>query len=134
MRTIWTAERDAQLLALWPDHSATELGLQLGKTRNAIIARVHRLKQTQFACVKLRRLRREIREHRRQLTNEIIETALRGGVARNLAIVLAQQNGSAYADIALAVGLSRQRVRQIVAKGILKRSATQYTRNSGQAA
>jgi GcrA cell cycle regulator len=45
--SLWSAERDAQLRALWaqdaPRLSATKIGAAMGLTKNAVVGRAHRL-------------------------------------------------------------------------------------------
>lgn len=42
-RFTWTDEAIATLRALWPDHSASQIGEKLGKTRMAVIGKANRL-------------------------------------------------------------------------------------------
>ena len=44
MSHYWSAERDARLIALWPDHSARDIASMIGAvSRNAVIGRAARL-------------------------------------------------------------------------------------------
>jgi GcrA cell cycle regulator len=43
--TNWTGEEMARIAQLWPDYSASQIGEKLGRSRNAVIGVVHRLRE-----------------------------------------------------------------------------------------
>lgn len=39
----WSRQEDARLLAMWGKHTCREIALELGRNRNAVIGRAHRI-------------------------------------------------------------------------------------------
>jgi hypothetical protein len=123
--TIWTAEKDRQLRRLEAAGlSAAQIADRIGTTRNAVIGRSVRLRGLIFPS-QLRRHRREqaLRAARLRRDKERTAVALAAmrraiarGTPRDVAIVSAVQAHVTYQAIADELGLSRQRVQQIVAR------------------
>lgn len=124
--TVWTAEKDKQLQRLKAAGlSAAEIADRIGKTRNAVIGRSVRLRGLIFPS-QLRRQRSEqaLRAARRRHGKErtavalaAMRRALAKGAPRDVAIVSAVKAHATYQAIADELGLSRQRVQQIVSRG-----------------
>jgi hypothetical protein len=123
--TIWTAEKDRQLRRLEAAGlSAAQIADRIGTTRNAVIGRSVRLRGLIFPS-QLRRQRREqaLRAARLRRDKERTAVALAAmrraiarGTPRDVAIVSAVKAHVTYQAIADELGLSRQRVQQIVAR------------------
>jgi hypothetical protein len=123
--TIWTAEKDRQLRRLEAAGlSAAQIADRIGTTRNAVIGRSVRLRGLIFPS-QLRRQRREqaLRAARLRREKELTAVALAAmrraiarGAPRDVAIVSAVKAHVTYQAIADELGLSRQRVQQIVAR------------------
>jgi hypothetical protein len=123
--TIWTAEKDRQLRRLEAAGlSAAQIADRIGTTRNAVIGRSVRLRGLIFPS-QLRRQRREQALRAARLRREKERTAvalaamrraIARGTPRDVAIVSAVQAHVTYQAIADELGLSRQRVQQIVAR------------------
>ncbi|MEN6535701.1 MAG: GcrA family cell cycle regulator [Bryobacteraceae bacterium] len=120
---MWTPARDAELLRLWPQRSASKIATKLGTTRNAVIGRYHRLdgRYAEKIAAAQEAARDETEKRRaaaRAVEATIISTMiaqLARGVARNEAILQARRAGARFEAIGDAVGVTRQRVKQIVA-------------------
>jgi hypothetical protein len=123
--TIWTAEKDRQLRRLEAAGlSAAQIADRIGTTRNAVIGRSVRLRGLIFPS-QLRRQRREQALRAARLRREKERTAvalaamrraIARGTPRDVAIVSAVKAHVTYQAIADELGLSRQRVQQIVAR------------------
>jgi hypothetical protein len=123
--TFWTAERDKQLRRLEAAGlSAAQIAGRIGTTRNAVIGRSVRLRGLIFPS-QLRRQRREQALRAARLRREkersavwlaAMRRAIARGTPRDVAIVSAVKAHVTYQAIADELGLSRQRVQQIVAR------------------
>jgi hypothetical protein len=123
--TFWTAERDKQLRRLEAKGaSAAQTADRLGTTRNAVIGRSARLRGLVFRSqVEKRQSERAVSAARRSQQKQRVEKALEamrramaGGVPRDVAIVSAVKARATYQAIGNELGLSRQRVQQIVSR------------------
>jgi hypothetical protein len=122
---FWTAEKDRILQKLEAaGHTARQIGARLGATRSAVIARSARLRGVVFRC-EVERQKREkaqqmARHRERKRRIEAALAAMRRGVAsgmeRNAAIALAVEARATYQAVADALGLTRQRIHQIVSR------------------
>ena len=123
MTSFWTPSRDRKLRNMWGERRAIEISIELGTTSNAVIGRIHRLLGTyQEKIAKQLVIAREIAQQRRKAQDArqriILARMLAriaSGSARNKAIAHARAQGASLQAIGTAVGLSRERVRQIVA-------------------
>jgi hypothetical protein len=123
--TFWTAERDKQLQRLEAAGlSAAQIADRTGTTRNSVIGRSVRLRGLIFPSQR-QRLRSERALHAARLRQQKERTAVSlasmrraivKGTPRNAAIVLAVKAHVTYQAIADELGLSRQRVQQIVSR------------------
>lgn len=124
---MWTKNEDAQILKLWPSKSAAQIGMMLGKTRNAVIGRYHRLSETRFPYEArkqaLQRARRERRIAERTKRNHgalsLMHRAMQRGASRDQAIKIARKQGASLRAIAADVGVSYQRIQQVMANAAL---------------
>jgi hypothetical protein len=120
---MWTAARDDELMKLWPTASASEIATKLGTTRNAVIGRVCRLEgryADKIAAIQRQqrdetKKRCEAIEAKEAVIIEKMRQNIARGVRRDDAILQARQSGARLQTIGDAVGLTRQRVQQIVA-------------------
>ena len=116
----WTAAQDEMLLKLWPTYSASTIGAKLGKTRNAVIGRVHRLNRVTFPHeIRKRQHRAETiakNRKRQEKAVAILNAAMWRGTPRNEAIKLARRHGAYLRVIGQALGISGERVRKILAE------------------
>src|SRR5439155_11553950 len=118
----WTAEKDAALKRLWPTKSASEIGLALGTTRNAVIGRYHRLQGSYAGYVSpstkelyaRRAAARKARHVKETRAIEEMKKRMATGLGRNDAIRLARKSGARQQVIGQAFGMSYQRIGQIV--------------------
>ena len=123
MTSFWTPRRDRKLRNMWGKRRAIEIATELGTTSNAVIGRIHRLLGTyREKIAKQLTVAREIAQQRqkaRDARQRIIVTRMLeridSGSSRNKAIARARAQGASLQAIGTAVGLSRERVRQIVA-------------------
>jgi hypothetical protein len=118
MSAPWTRDRDKRLLRLQAKGlSASQIADQLGTTRSAVLGRSARLRGVVFPS-ETRRGKLSTRR-RSNLGTDAALTAMGRGIARGLrrdkAIISAVRSGASYQAIAEDLGLSRQRVQQIVA-------------------
>jgi hypothetical protein len=123
--TFWTAEKDKRLQRLEAAGlSAAQIADHIRTTRNAVIGRSARLRGLIFPS-QLRRHRREraLRAARLRQQKErtavllaSMRRAIAGGMPRNTAIVSAVKAHVTYQAIADELGISRQRVQQIVSR------------------
>ena len=125
--SFWTPERDRRLQALEEKGlSASAIAEKLGTTRNAVLGRSQRLRGltvTYKAYVeKQQELRaanepqRRQRERRIQAALTRLRSDLAKGVPRDVAIVAGRKRGATCRVIANELGLTRQRVHQIVGR------------------
>ena len=123
---MWTLELDKALLDLWESHSAEQIGTRLGRTRNAVIGRYYRLIKRKFPSDVRREQRKRDKSQRRaekKLARNLaalalMHRAMSGGASRNQAIRMARKNGATLQAIAADLGISRERIRQLVANPI----------------
>jgi hypothetical protein len=123
MTSFWTPRRDRKLRNMWGKRRAIEIAIELGTTSNAVIGRIHRLLGTyQEKIAKQLMVAREIAQQRRKARDArqriIVARMLEriaSGSSRNKAIARARAQGASLQAIGTAVGLSRERVRQIIA-------------------
>jgi hypothetical protein len=120
--SFWTPHRDGKLRKMWGSCKASEIATELGTTPNAVIGRIHRILGTyqekiaeQLATAQeVARRTRKLREKRQRA---IVVTMLRrivAGSPRDKAIARARAEGGTLQSIGTAIGLSRERARQIV--------------------
>jgi len=123
--TFWTAEKDKQLRRLEAAGvSAAQIAGRLGTTRNAVIGRSARLRGLIFPSqMQRQRSERALRAARLHQQKERIAASLTSmrrviakGTPRDMAIASAVKAHVTYQAIADELGLSRQRVQQIVSK------------------
>jgi hypothetical protein len=140
--TFWTPEKDRQLQRLEAaGHSASQIADRIGATRNAVIGRSVRLRGLTFPS-QLRRERaaraaRAARLHQHKERIAAALTAMRRllarGTPRDTAIVAAVKARATYQSIADELGLTRQRVQQIIARHAGERRSSAWSRKSGDA-
>ena len=119
---MWTPEQDAELLMMWPDHSASQIGKRMGVSRCAVIGRYHRIQRTytgrvfpsqekeqQFRCEKMRQ-----RNALRASVIAELAQSIACGTPRDEAIKEAVSKGATQQSVARAIGVTRQRIHQIV--------------------
>ncbi len=123
--TFWTSERDRQLRRLEAAGlSAAQIADRLGTTRNAVIGRSVRLRGLTFPSqIQRQRTKRasraaHVRQQKEQaaLTLAAMRRLIARGTHRDTAIVSAVRDQVTYQAIANELGLTRQRVQQIVAR------------------
>src|SRR5580704_11718302 len=123
--SIWTTERDKQLQRLEAaDLSAAQIADRLGTTRNAVIGRSVRLRGVIFPSkIRMQRTERAARaerldQQRRRIAAPLasMQRAIARGTPGDMAIVSAVKAHVTYQAIADELGLTRQRVQQIVAR------------------
>jgi hypothetical protein len=124
MAWAWTPERDAQLLALQAQGlSAAQTAVKMrAPSRNAVISRHHRLRGTKFPYLVL--MEEEARRRRDEKQAALRQTEapplaelkrqIARGAPRNRAIRVARAKGCRLETIAAVIGVSRERIRQIV--------------------
>jgi hypothetical protein len=118
----WTAERDAELLRRWESQSASEIGREMGVTRNAVIGRYHRLQRSYAGYESKQRIEKRHESAARmkealkleQSAIERMKARIASGIERDSAIRLAVRDGARQIAIALDLGMTRQRVSQII--------------------
>ena len=116
---MWTPEQDAELLRRWPTESANEIALAIGGvTRNAVIGRYYRLTGRYTEQIKEKqRLSRERTSQKRAAARSAAAKVLermKSGQTREQAIIATLRDGALQADVAEMLGITRQRVSQIV--------------------
>src|SRR5260370_13616705 len=123
--TFWTAEKDKQLRRLEAAGlSAAQIADRLGTTRNTVIGRSVRLRGVIFPSqIQRQRTERALQAARLHQQKERTAVSLASmrrvvarGTPRDMAIVSAVKAHVTYQAIADELGLSRQRVQQIVSK------------------
>src|SRR6202162_1889890 len=123
--TFWTTEKDKRLQRLEAAGlSAAQIADRLGTTRNSVIGRSVRLrglifpsqlqKQRSERALRAARLRQQ--KERTAVSLASMRRAIARGTPRNVAILLAVKAHVTYQAIADELGLSRQRVQQIVSR------------------
>jgi DNA-binding CsgD family transcriptional regulator len=122
-RTHWSPARDKRLLKLLrAGLSAAEIGERMGTSRNAVIGRSARLRGIIFPS-QVRRAEEELalrnaRRKEKKRRNEIMLSAMRHALAqrmpRDQVIAKAVKAGLTYQAIGDELGISRQRVHQIL--------------------
>lgn len=116
---MWQPCEDRELLELWPSHSASEIGRKLGRSRNAIIGRFHRINRT-YNDKKMARARRESAEKTtsRRLKEVVVISEMKrriaAGADRNSEIVRAFNAGAGQPAIGDVFGVTRQAISLIV--------------------
>lgn len=114
---LWTAAEDRALKAKRANGmSASRIAKDLGKTRNAVIGRWHRLQQTyveyEASCSLASRKATEARmlEHQRKEADAIrqLKRDIVAGVAPQTAIMKARQAGARWTAIGQTFGVTRQ--------------------------
>ena len=123
--SFWTAEKNKQLQRLEAAGlSAAQIAERTGTTRNAVIGRSVRLRGLIFPSqIQRERSERALRAARLLRQKErtaaslaSMRRAIARGTPRDVAIVLAVKAHVTYQAIADELGLSRQRVQQIVSR------------------
>jgi hypothetical protein len=124
MSAPWTAEKDKQLLKLLAKGlTARQIGERIGMGRNAVIGRSARLRGLVFPYTARRKKRDQARRRERELKRKRVtdaalaamRRAIAKGIERDDAIVAAVEARATYQAIADELGLTRQRIQQIVA-------------------
>ena len=125
MAAFWTAEKDKHLRRLEAAGlSAAQIADRLGTTRGAVIGRSVRLRGLVFPLqLKRQRTERTLQAERLHQQRERTATSLASmrrvitrGTPRDVAIVSAARAHVTYQAIADELGLTKQRVQQIVAR------------------
>lgn len=122
--SFWNDRRDARLKASWGKQSASQIAVAMGTTRNAVIGRIHRIKGTYQpkidADAAASREATERAKAERDESHRNIVAAMLGkigaGYPRNKAVIEARKQGATLEIIGQAIGVSRERVRQIEEK------------------
>ena len=123
--TFWTAEKDKQLQRLEAAGlSAAQIADRLGTTRNAVIGRSVRLRGLIFPSQTQRqrterasRAERLDQQRKRMAASQAsMRRAIARGTPRDTAIVSAVRAHVTYQAVADELGVSRQRVQQIVSR------------------
>jgi hypothetical protein len=131
--TFWTSEKDKQLRKLEAAGlSAAQIADRIGTTRNAVIGRSVRLRGLVFPSqVQRQRSERALRAARLHQKKERTAASLAAmrrvmakGMSRDVAIVSAVKGRVSYQAVAEELGLTRQRVQQIVAARLGARPAS----------
>ena len=120
--SFWTPRRDGKLREMWGKRLASEIATELGTTSNAVIGRIHRIMGTykekiakqQAAARKAARKRRKSQEARQRAIVATMLKRIAAGSPRDKAIARARAEGGTLQSIGTAIGITRERVRQIV--------------------
>jgi hypothetical protein len=123
--SFWTPDRDQKLRRLEGEGlSAAKIAEKLGTTRGAVLGRLHRLSGAALTYPSYIRQEKEARaraaarmKERKRITDAAISKMrheIARGVERNQAIAKARKTDATLKAIGDAVGLTRQRVRQIL--------------------
>jgi hypothetical protein len=116
----WTPQEDARLQAgLAADKSYSEIAKTMGRSRNALLGRAARLAEKAFPSEQARRdevarKRASKAKERTEMRDAVIAQMRR--LPRRSAILFARSAGLTYREIAMGVGLTMQRVQQIVTR------------------
>lgn len=122
---FWTERRDRLLIALQEGgQSASQIAEQVDATRNAVIARSNRIRGVKFPCDvarlkgqrELARQKRAEQKARDKAALAKMRTMLQSSADPRSAISAALKAGASGARIARALGISKQRIHQIVNK------------------
>jgi hypothetical protein len=122
---FWTTEKDRQIQRLEAaGFSAAQIADRLGTTRNAVIGRSARLRGLVFQSQREKERRERatraerLRKHEQGIADTLAQMrrAMAKGVPRNVAIVSAVKAHATYQSVGDELGLSRQRVEQIVSR------------------
>jgi len=124
---FWTVERDEKLRRLEGEGlSAAKIAQKLGTTRDAVLGRLHRLSGVALTYPSYIRLVKETRARsaaRMKQTERLTKTVIPEmkqeivrGMDRDGAIAKARKAGVTLKVIGDALGLTRERIRQITAK------------------
>jgi hypothetical protein len=123
--TFWTAEKDKQLRKLEAAGlSAAQIADRLGTTRNAVLGRSVRLRGLTFPSqIQRERTKRALhaadlrqREERAALSLASMRRLIARGTPRNMSILSAIRDQVTYRAIGDELGISWQRVQQIVTR------------------
>jgi len=122
--SFWSPKTDAQLKALEADGlSAAKIAAKLGTTRASVISRSQRLRGLSLTFPYYLRERDELRARTAARIRKMegmlskLRRDLTRGVARNEAIIKARKAGVTLNAIGEVLGLTKERVRQIVDRG-----------------
>ena len=122
---FWTGKREADLLKFkQAGLSASQIGLKLGCTRNAVIGKIHRLAGTVFAGDVRRaaeerdaaRFKEAERLKRERAAIKAMKAAIRAGMDRGQAIDAAVESGATFPAIGRELGFSQQRAHQLACR------------------
>jgi hypothetical protein len=122
---FWTTEKNRQLQKLeTAGLSAAQIAERLGTTRSAVIGRSARLRGLIFPSQVRRRQREKalgaarLRERKERSAAALLamQRAIRQGTPRNVAVATAARAGATYKAIGDALGVTRQRVQQMVSR------------------
>lgn len=121
---MWTRTENAELIRLWPTHSASEIAAKLGKTRNAVIGRLHRNNGTYagriYGADVVRREQTaaalKLKGARQQQCLTQMKKNIAAKMPRNVAIKLAVENGATLRAVGAVIGITGQAVGLIVLK------------------
>lgn len=121
---MWTRTENAELVSLWPTHSASEIAAKLGKTRNAVIGRIHRNNGTYAGRLYGAEIARREQvaealklksEHQKRCLAQMKKN-IAAKMPRNVAIKLAVKNGATLRAVGAVIGITGQAVSLIVLK------------------
>ncbi len=123
--SFWTAERDRRLQTYEGEgFSASVIAERMGTTRNAVLGRSQRLRGLTVTYDGYIRKQQEVRAEAKEKGREkerrsrgIIERMradIVKGKSRDAAIVFAVERGATYRAVANALGVTPQRVQQII--------------------
>jgi hypothetical protein len=126
--SFWSPDTDTRLQRLEAEGlSAAKIAEKLGTTRNAVIGRSQRLRGLYRTFPFFLRREREARarsaarqKERQRKTDAVLakfRQDLARGVARNVAMIQARKAGATLQAIGDVLGLTKERVRQIVDRG-----------------
>jgi hypothetical protein len=121
--SFWTRRRLGKLRQMWGKRTAIEIATELGTTRNAVIGRFHRMMgsyeeanaKRQAVAKEVARRKRKLKEGRQRAIVATMLKRIGAGSPRDKAIARARAEGGTLQSIGTAIGLTRERVRQIVA-------------------
>ncbi|MDB5552829.1 MAG: hypothetical protein JWL86_2813 [Rhizobium sp.] len=123
--SMWTKELDSRLVeAKAQGLSFAQVAGKIGVSRNAALGRYARINGATFPCFERRRQtalsatrkKREEFKARQDAALKAFERDISSGVPRNQAVVAAISLGCGRAAMAVRLGVTVERVRQIVAR------------------